>query len=79
VVLRVLRGTGLYSTIVLNRYCGVCVNMVFSVTVRGTVRIMWTGTERFLKGQDFAVQLWGIYRVLCVGVIWCLVLQCGEE
>jgi hypothetical protein len=41
----VLRGTGLCCTIVGNRQCGVCGNVEFSVTVWGTVSLMWTGTE----------------------------------
>jgi hypothetical protein len=41
----VLREKGLSCTIVGNRYCGVCVNVVFSFTVWGTESLMWTGTE----------------------------------
>jgi hypothetical protein len=46
----VLKGTGFCCTNVGNRECGVCGNGVFSVTVWGTVNLMWTVTEN-VKGD----------------------------
>jgi hypothetical protein len=46
----VLEETGLCCTILGNRDCGVCGNVVFIVTVWGTVSIMWTGTESVKGG-----------------------------